>query len=478
MPVIIVSLLAFSSCRKKLLTKDAEIGDLAFSEDTIRFDTLFTTFQSPTERLYVENEAGRAVTIKRIYLRNGDDSEFEVIIDGMEADEVIDFQIRRGDSLIIFIKMKSTEQDQFARDQLVFETTNGEEIVELEAFVLDAFFYSYESLPCITVWDRTKPVIVDGIVRVEEGCTLVVQEGTQVHFTSRKDANFNLTSLLDVHGTLLAWGQPGNEVVFQNSRFDEDYVENPGQWRGIRFFTPSKDSELNHVIVKNAAIGIEVDSSSVNANPKLKIRNSEVRNMSLYGIAAIGASDVYNPNRAKGVLAENLLVHNCNTANVALLFGGEYQFDNCTFANYSINFSRNSPLVLLNNYFEDTAGVFRPFVLDAEFNNSIIWGSEEEEIAKDTFPNPGLFEVRLSHTLAKTSLSLAGDNNIFISEGSSEFPQFVAPTESDPVDRDYRLDSLSPVIGQGKDLGAEFNDDKDATIRTIPWDLGCYESNW
>ena len=126
LPVGICSLLLFSGCRKTILTRDARVGDLAFSEDIIRFDTLFTTFQSPTERLFVENAANRAVTIERIYLRKGDQSEFEVIIDGIEADEVQGLQIRRGDSLIIFIKLKSTEQDAFARDQLVFETSNGE----------------------------------------------------------------------------------------------------------------------------------------------------------------------------------------------------------------------------------------------------------------------------------------------------------------------------------------------------------------
>ena len=65
----IVALLAFWSCERPI--NPVEEGTLAFSADTVMFDSIFTTFLTPSERLLVYNETGKDVQISRIWLQDG-----------------------------------------------------------------------------------------------------------------------------------------------------------------------------------------------------------------------------------------------------------------------------------------------------------------------------------------------------------------------------------------------------------------------
>ena len=170
---LLLIVIAGSSCKRELNYEPAQLGDLAFSEDTIRFDTIFTTFQSPTRRLVVRNRTDKHLTIDRIALEQGNSSEFEIITDGITGDVVEDLTIRKGDSIIIFIEMKSQVTDNFARDRILFETNGGAQFAVLEAFVLDAYFYKYDTL-CTQTLPVDKPIVIDGYVIVPEGCTLTI----------------------------------------------------------------------------------------------------------------------------------------------------------------------------------------------------------------------------------------------------------------------------------------------------------------
>lgn len=92
--------------------------------------------------------------------------------------------------------------------------------------------------------------------------------------------------MLHVAGTLKI-KCPDNPVVLQQSRLQtgpySDYTEQPGQWRGIRITSSSKDNVISHAIIKNGMFGVEIDSASVNSNPKLMLRHTKIRKSTVGG---------------------------------------------------------------------------------------------------------------------------------------------------------------------------------------------------
>ena len=78
--LILISLIAFLfSCEKN--TPSGTKG-LVFSDDTIYFDTVFTTIGSTTRELRVRNSEKHRIRIDEIYLAGGNDSQFRLNIDG------------------------------------------------------------------------------------------------------------------------------------------------------------------------------------------------------------------------------------------------------------------------------------------------------------------------------------------------------------------------------------------------------------
>lgn len=445
-----------------------EEGSLDFSVDTIYFDSIFTNFDSPTERVTVINNSGNNVLISRIEFEDGRD--FGMIFDGLTTNLVEDYELPDGDSAVAFVNFTSDIRDEFLRDKLLFTVGDQTQDVDIEAFIFDGILLrdtilSPELGNSVTL-DPNEKYIVDGFLAVPEGVTLIIPAGTQLYFTPRKDAEFNLSSSILVFGTLRVDGELGNEVVFQQTRFGDRYEETADQWRGIAFFSSSSANIIRHAIVKNALIGIYQEFGNSAPFPKVYLDRCEIRNMSAYGILSVG----FLPQLPTFpmIKAENCVIHNCATSTFRTFGGGYYEFDNCTFANYSINFTRNTPQLWVDNY--DATNLV-PLPVDARFRNCIVWGSEEEEYVQDTFPGTS-FDIRFEHCFVRTTLPIQGFSNT--TNNDPFFPSFVEPRTSSPADRDYRLTPESPAVDAGQDIGLRI--DKDNLMRDALPDLGAYES--
>lgn len=442
-----------------------EEGDLSFSVDTIYFDSIFTDFASPTERVTVYNNSGKNVRISKIEFEDGRD--FSMIFDGLPGNVQEDYELADGDSAVAFVSFDSEIKDQFLRDRLLFTVGDNVQDVDIEAYVFDGVFLKDSTLTppfgSTVVWDPALKYVVDGPLVVPDGVTLIIPAGTQVYFTSRKDAGFNLVSSLIVFGSLRVTGEKGNEVVFQQTRFGDRYEENPDQWFGIAFGNISTSNTIEHAVIKNALIGVYQEYGNSGFFPKVHLKSTEIRNMSAYGILGVGL--VPTLDNTPMILAENCLIHNCNEGTFRTIGGGFYRFNQCTFVNYTINFTRNSPQIILENY-DPEQGFELP--LTADFNNCIVWGSEEEEYVQDTIPNSN-FNITFDNTIVRTTLPLTGS---FIYKNLD--PEFVEPISSKPYDRDYRLGEGSPAIDKGVPI-AGISDDLDNAPRDAQPDLGAYE---
>ena len=87
-----LSVLIFSSCRKDNITTNPS-DKLAFSTDTLTFDTVFTTLGSTTLYFTVHNPNSQKISISNIHLSGGENSIFRLNIDGQAINQAANVEI-------------------------------------------------------------------------------------------------------------------------------------------------------------------------------------------------------------------------------------------------------------------------------------------------------------------------------------------------------------------------------------------------
>ncbi len=464
--ILLIVIAVLSACKKEFITKTS--GDLGFSTDTVKIDTIFTTFPSPSYRLFVYNKMNYALKIKNIQLKGGENSEFELVIDGIKGNSQQNVILEPKDSIYIFVSLKSTEKEKIVQDFIEFELENQKSQVVLQAFVRDAYFYrgvdSLYVFNCNTFLANDKPHIIDGLAYVPENCTLTIQAGAEIRFSSIKNEDAIPISQILVDGTLLVEGNPNSVVLFDTWRLDENYKEGSGQWFGLHFLKNSKNSKIQYAILKNGHIGIRVDSMALNNNPKVLIEQTEIRNFSNFGILGLGA---HNQTNTPSIKAVNTLIYNCGQSNVGLYFGGNYEFDHCTMVNYSGEIRRSEPVLSISDYleYEDNGqGVRVLYPLKANFSSCIIYGSEEQEWKSDFKGNQA--DIKFENCLLKnkTDVIVPGNDNIL-----NQDPKF-----KNRLERDFGLMEGSPCIDKGK-VNSSVNIDFYGKPRLQVPDIGAIE---
>ncbi|MBP9220137.1 MAG: hypothetical protein KBF42_02050, partial [Chitinophagales bacterium] len=76
-----ILILSTQSCRRDIFVTDAN-AKLQFSEDTVHFDTVFTTVGSITIPLKIFNTYNDPISISTIELSGGEASQFRMNVDG------------------------------------------------------------------------------------------------------------------------------------------------------------------------------------------------------------------------------------------------------------------------------------------------------------------------------------------------------------------------------------------------------------
>lgn len=445
-------------CRKDNIMTDSS-AKIRFSTDTITFDTVFTSIGSTTKSFKVYNPNKQTIEFTSISLGLGNSSFFKININGVSATSVRNVELPAGDSLFVFVQVNIDPNDSnspmVVQDSIIFSFNGNNMDIDLVAYGQDVLLingqYIYD-----TVWTSSKPVLVYNSMAVDSACTLIIEEGTKVHF--HKDSYLYVFP----HGSLRVQGTLENPVVFSGDRLEKIYENIPGQWGGIHFTANSLDNYMEYAEVRNAVIGIRVDSFNfASPNPTLTIKNTLIENMNYAGLLGAGST----------VSATNLLIYNCGYYAVALLYGGSYDFYHCTIGNYWTFGNRISSSVILNNYFVSGGTAYVRNLENANFVNCIIYGSESDEIAFDAFPGAGEFNYLIDHCLIKYQGDVSG----------SEFSQIIVnqlPIFFDIDEENYELDEFSPAINAGRtDIPAFAEMDFLGVMRNSAGapDLGAFE---
>lgn len=462
--------IVFQGCRDDDYL-DLSYMNLSFSSDTVLFDTVFTTIGSATKQLKVYNNHDERIRISSVELGGGASSYYRINVDGEPGHTIYDVDIEANDSISIFaeVTLDPVNQDlpYVITDSLIFRSNTDKQIVKLVAWGQDAIFIRPNQeiifdkdtikghlIDENTTWTGNLPYVLFGNVVVEPGATLTVEEGANIHIFNDVNIVFRPGSMFKVKGSI------EEKVFIEGFRLEEYYRERHGQWGRIWFMAGSYDHEIKNAVIKNGTIGLHVDSIGSNTSPTLKLENTFIRNMSFYGILAMGSH----------IVGQNVVVSDCGEHTAVFQHGGKYDFRHSTFANYYNVSIRQTPSIKLNNYeFVDGNRLTRDLE-KAYFGNCIIYGNLEEEILYDFNQGVGEANYIFDHSILKTNRDVS-DNNNYINVLKNEYPLFYDVSEND-----YRLHEDSPAIDAGnEDVSENIIYDILGNSRADRADIGAYQ---
>lgn len=469
----------WTGCKKITLLKDPE-ALLAFEVDTLTFDTVFTNMGSATRSFKVYNPYNQPVLISRIELAGGMHSDFRLNIDGQALPGLQDVELRAKDSMYIFaiVRIDPNNGDMLREDSVLFELNGNRQKVVLNAYGWNANYYSCRR--CITRYTDSqvtmtadKPNVVMGWVVIDSNSTLTIAPNAEVFMFGGPSSSPLDRALIYIGDNSSiksnVGGNLSNAVQIKTHRLEQDYQLIPLHHNGIYLSSGSRDNQIHGTVIRNAIDGVFVDSLSLNANPKLEIKNSMIYNVERSGILA----------RQSDIKAENLVLASSNQFLFVGLRGGNYRFDHSTLINLAENplVGRKEVALSLRDFEVTYDDLGNEIVLVADgssiFNNCIIYGNKKEEVeAVAVTGSTAVFDFSFNQCLMKIDTFSRGLNNCIFNLN----PLLKTLNSEDGRDY-YNIDtSVSPVIDVGALLPGISTDmqGNPRVVGTAP-DLGAYE---
>ncbi len=430
----------FVACEKDFMGFDEE-PVLDFSCDTIAFDTVFTQMGTTTQQFRVYNRGNRNVQIDQITLEQGYSSRFRLNVDGDTNMVACNLTLAPGDSMFVFVRANiapnNASEPFLIEDAVLIRIGDGWRRLPMTAYGRNAVYhvptdtlhyangdypidiygnpYAYSVIDCDN-WRHDLPHVILGYAVIDSRNTLHLQAGDELYFCEDAVLWVYDSATLDVRGSA------ENPVLFTSVRHDgwNDYL--PGQWGHIWMMQGSWNNYIDHAVIENGFMGIEVDSCA-NGSPTLTVSNTRIHNQTLAGLLMQTAY----------VMGDNLLVTNCGTVTVVMQYGGLYAFSNSTFADYWTYTSRNNPSVFITNT-REYAGALYVWPLQATLTDCIVYGNRETGELYLGIDSSVAVDVAFNHCLVR-----GGEWD--------EDPKFI-----DPAGGDYHLSADSPA----QDIGYRY----------------------
>ncbi|MBR1786181.1 MAG: right-handed parallel beta-helix repeat-containing protein [Paludibacteraceae bacterium] len=466
--------LLLASCRSN--RGEATLMQISFSVDTVRFDTVFTTVGSSTQRLTIRNEGKQSIVFERLALSDGEN--FSLNIDGeADPDRLRDIELAGKDSIFVFLKATIDPLDVntpvFIEDKL--QCVAGGEVKEvvIEAYGQNVEIWNKRTIRHDTILTATKPyllfdtIIFAGNLKIDAGATFFCHTGCQL---------FCL-------GNVTAEGTLEQPITFRSDRTDRLFPKVPyqyvaGGW-GSLFLLQQENSQqknnyvFDYVNVLSGTTGLFAISYETNPDdfPELVVRNSRIHNHVAYGIVA------------QQVNAEivNSEISNCGSYAVYLSSGHQRLIHN-TIA----SFYRYTNINLQPTGREDVASLYisnlsknRAYT-NVECFNNIIVGVRKENIVVAT-PFIDSYLGSFSGNLVRTDTARIkpwADKNRFYPEDEDSVRLFKNDfyKYGEYVYYDFTLDSLSIAEGVADTVWSkQYPTDRLGRVRPKHASAGCYE---
>ncbi|RSK23820.1 hypothetical protein [Hymenobacter metallilatus] len=481
--------------KEDLLTTDSS-AKLEFAEDTVKFDTVFTSVGTVSKRLWVYNRNVRAVRVSEISLQNRPGVTYSLLVNGDATLTARNVEIRGKDSVLVLVRatIDPTPADLkpfLVVDDLKFLTNGNEQVVKVLSYGQNAYFHNREEIRRNTIWKADKPHVIYDYAFVDSAITLTIEPGTRIY--SHAGAALLVGGKLLCNATFQPAGElkptDRNVVRFQGDRREAAYQETPGQWGGIWFLSSSRDNVVRYTDIKNSAFGLLVLNPRVlRPFPSVTVENSIIQNISsakqaftnagvqvaLDGAALLALSGNFT--------ARNVLMANCEQYAVEGLLGSSLQLDYCTIANYSTLTNRLTPSVILASTLKINNQV-KTAAPSLTMRNAIVWGSmrEGEELEfVDGEQYAG--NISISNSVLKTkkydntgALGQRKNGNIL---NPTEGPGYLfksTPLRFRGKALDFQLDTLSPASNKALPLPGLTRDLLNRPRNPTTPDIGAYE---
>jgi len=439
-----IMVLMVSACSKQAPDPNPSLK-LSFSNDSLVFDTVFATIGSITREIRVYNPNENKIKIGRIRLAGGQNSAYTINIDGESGWLVNDIELDAGDSLYIFVRVRINPGDIntpfLVKDSIEFLTNGNLQDIKLLAWGQNAHYHTpnihqaglppYSIIDCSQPWTADKPHVIYGWAVVDSAATLRIEAGARIFFHN------NALLLVYRGGSLQITGEAENKVVLRNDRLDPFYRDLPGQWNGIWLSEGSKSNIIRHAEILNGNLGIQADKVVDDGEPQLLLFDTRIGNMKTGGLAG----------NCTHIISVNTVIENCGSYAIAL-GGGIYQFTHLTVGNFWRSSTRQSPSLVIKNYFLDANGkIAYVNPTQAGFVNSVIYGNNTEELMTDGEGQGLDFTYLFDHCLLRTRKNQEAPQ-AFTDCILNEDPLFV-----DTEKPDLAPDTLSPLHKAGRAAG-------------------------
>ncbi len=394
-------------------------GRLAFSSDTISFDTVFSGYGSATLELRIKNPEDDPLLIDRIWLGGGNDSPFRINIDGQPVTETQNLTLARGDSIFIFIIVTidpaGGDLPLAVTDSVNFKSGPHSGRVILEAWGQDVRLVTEDILSPAT-WTEGKPYVISGNLLIDTLVTLILEPGTRVYMHHGAE--------ITVAGSLRATGTAEKRITIATDRLEKEYRDVPGRWRGLRFQSCSQGNILNHADIRNAQVAVRIDGLPGSV-PDLSMNSTTLMHNTVASLAA----------RHADVFAVNSLFAHSGFSTVSLAEGGSYDLVHCTISNFWEYSFRAEPALLI----KPGSGTMP----DVSVVNSVISGSLSDELKIIAPAAAAKAGFRADSSLIKVD-TLSADwysAGLFTRVITTQSPRFI-----DENAWDFRPDTLSPLL--------------------------------
>lgn len=449
---LIISSVIISCSKDDIITSGDAL--LRTSEDTLHFDTVFTSAGSITKFFKIHNDNDARINLSNVQLMGGSSSPFQMNVDGSAGTQLSNIEIAKGDSIYVFVRLNinptTTNLPFIVTDSVRIDYNGNTRFVQLDAYGQNANFLRGAHTENDTTWTNDKPVVILDGFNVSAGTRLTINAGTRIYY--------HANSPMIVNGTLLINGTASNRVTFAGDRLDEPYKNFPASWPGMVFGPVSSGNILNYAVIKNAYQGCAILGYSLSAVAKLTLNQCIIDNT--YDAA------IYAENSS--IDATNCLISNAGS-NIQLL-GGEYNFNHCTVVSYSNAYlTHKSPVLSITNIAENT-----PVDLYASFRNCIFYGeggTVENEIVTGKQGNTQ-YSVVFNNVLYKVKDNDPA-NATFSNSIKNQSPSFTT-IENGRMIYDFRLQDNSPCINAGTNSSTSIDLNGNPRGASIP-DIGAYE---
>ncbi|HEY0262832.1 MAG TPA: hypothetical protein VGB95_07380, partial [Chitinophagales bacterium] len=206
-------LIALTQCKKEPTINGTGI---AFSNDTLTFDTVFTTLGSTTQYFKVYNRTSKDITISNVKLLGAQGSQFRINVDGTSGSNFNDVLVLAHDSIYVFVEVTVNPNDNSSpfviNDQVQFTVHNTIANVVLNAWGQNAYYHLGETYTSAVTWATDKPHIVvaqGGIgIAVSQGATFTIPSGTRIFMGPN--------ALISIDGTMTAQTTSASDSITFN----------------------------------------------------------------------------------------------------------------------------------------------------------------------------------------------------------------------------------------------------------------------